>query len=52
MESNNKLNEIDIKNLTGYYFDDTIKIKDFYLDNILKDEKSYKIISVYNISKI
>ena len=25
MKSNNKLNETDIKNCTGHYFDDTIK---------------------------
>ena len=52
MESNDKLNGIDIKDRTGYCFDDTIKIKGFYLDNILKDEKSYKNILVYNISNI
>ena len=52
MESNDKLNGFDIKDRTGYCFDDTIKIKDFYLDNILKDEKSYKNILVYNISNI
>ena len=28
----------------------TIKIKDFNLDNILIDEKSYKNVLVYNIS--
>ena len=29
MESKNKLNEIDIKNHTCYYFDDINKIKEF-----------------------
>ena len=29
MESNNKLKEINIKILTGYYFDDITKIEDF-----------------------
>ena len=50
MESNDRLKEIDIKNCTCYYFDDMIKIKDFDLDNILIDEKSYENILVYNIS--
>ena len=42
MDSNDELKEIDMKNRTCYYFDDLIKIEDFYLDNILIDEKSYK----------
>ena len=29
LESKNKLEEIDIKNHTYYYFDDIIKIEDF-----------------------
>ena len=33
-----------------YYFDDMIKIENFYLDNILVDEKLYENILVYNIS--
>ena len=41
---------IDIKNLTCYYFEDIIKIKDFDFNNILLDEKSYVNILVYNIS--
>ena len=39
-----------VKNRTCYYFDDTIKIEDFDIDNILIEEKSYENISVYNIS--
>ena len=50
MESNDKLKEIDIKNRTCYYFDDISKVKDFDLDNILIDKKSYENILVYNIS--
>ena len=50
MDSNDELNETDIKNRTCYYFDDIIKIEDFNLDNVLIDEKSYKNILVYNIS--
>ena len=50
MESDEKLKEIDIKNLTSYYFDDMTKFEDLNLDYILIDEKSYKHFSVYNIS--
>ena len=50
MESKYKFKKIDIKNRICYYFDDIIKIEDFDLDSILIDEKSYKNISVYNIS--
>ena len=50
MDSDNELKEIDIKNRTCYFFDDIIKTKNFNLDNILIDEKSYEIILVYNIS--
>ena len=32
------------------YFNDIIEIEDFDFDNILKDEKSYENILVYNIS--
>ena len=50
MKSNDKLKEVDIKNRTCYYFDEITKIGDFYLDNILIDEKSYEDILVYNVS--
>ena len=50
MKSNDQLKEIDIRNRTCYYFDDIIKIEDFDLNNIFKDEKSHKNILVYNIS--
>ena len=43
MEINDKLKEIDIKNFMCYYFNDIIRIENFDVDNILKDEKSYKI---------
>ena len=42
MENNDKLEEIDIKNHTCYYFDYIIKTEDFDLHNILIDEKSYE----------
>ena len=39
-----------IKNSTSYYFDDIIKLEDFGLDSILKDEKSHEKNFIYNIS--
>ena len=41
MESNDELKEIDIKNC-ACYFDNIIKPKDFDLNNILINEKSYE----------
>ena len=49
MIESNKLKELDIENLTCYYYDDIIKIEDFDFDKILRDEKSYKSILVYDI---
>ena len=34
MEGNDELNEINITNCNSYYFDDLIKIKDFYSDHV------------------
>ena len=45
-----KLKEIGIKNWTCYHFDGQIKIELFNLDNVLRDEKSFENILVYNIS--
>ena len=42
MESNNKSKKLCLKSRTCYYSNNIIKIKDFDLDNILIDEKSYK----------
>ena len=50
MESNDELKVINIKIRTCYYFNDTIKIEDFNLHNILTHEKLYENILVYNIS--
>ena len=54
MKGNEKLKETDIENRTCYHFDDIIEIKDFDVDNILKDEKKTKkknkYILVYKIS--
>ena len=50
MQTNDKLKEINVKNRTWYHFDDIIKFQDFDNDNISIDEKSCKILLVYNIS--
>ena len=39
-----------IKNRTYYYLDDIIKLEDFDIDNILKDENSNENILTYDIS--
>ena len=46
---NNELKKVPIKNRASYYFDDIIKLKDFDLDNILIDKKSYENILIYDI---
>ena len=50
MESNDELKEINIKNHTCYYFDDTIETEDCDFDNILIDERQNENILVCNIS--
>ena len=49
IESNHVLKN-DIKNRTCYYFNNIIKIEDFYFNNILIEEKLNENILVYNIS--
>ena len=49
-ESNDKLREIEIKNLKCCYFDRITKIENFDADNISIDKKSYENILVYNVS--
>ena len=49
MESNNKVKKLVLKILCVIILM-TLKTEDFYLDNILIDEKSCKNILVYNIS--
>ena len=44
----NKVKDINIKNLTYYLFNDIINIKNFDLNNIKIDEKSYKNVLDYN----
>ena len=45
----NKLKDISINNHTYYFFDETINMKIFYLNNIKIDENSYKNILIYYI---
>ena len=49
MDSNDEIKEINIKNHACYYVDEMIKIKDFNVDNIVTDEKSYENFLVYDI---
>ena len=46
---NNEFKKARIKNLTCYYFDDIIELKDFDFDNILIDKKSHENILIYSI---
>ena len=50
MKNNDKFKETDIKSRTCYDFYDLIKTEGPGLDNILKDEKSYDNILLFNIS--
>ena len=47
---NNKFKEVRIKYRTCCYFDEIIQLEEFHIDSILIDEKSYKIILVYDIT--
>ena len=44
--------DINIKNLTYYFFNDTIYIENFDPNNIKIDEKSYKNILIYYIGYV
>ena len=46
----NIVKDINIKDHVYYFFDDIIHIKDFDLNNIKIDEKSYKNILIYYIA--
>ena len=48
----NKVTNINIKHETYYFFDNIIKIKNFGLNNIKIDEKSYKNILIYSIGYV
>ena len=47
---NNEFKKVCMKNRKCYYFDDILKLKDFDIDNILIDEKSYENILIYEIT--
>ena len=47
---NNGLKKVCSKNVTGYYFNDIIKLEYFDLDNILIDKKSHENILVCETS--
>ena len=49
---NNKVKYINIKKHTYYFFDDIINIKDFDLNNIKIDEKSYRTNLIYYIAYV
>ena len=49
---NNKIKDIDIKNRTYYFFDDTTNIKNFDPNKIEIDGKSYKNILIYYIGYV
>ena len=48
----NKVKNINIKNPTYYFFNDIISIKNFDVNNIEIDEKSYKNILIYYIGYV
>ena len=50
MESKDELKEVDIKNRTRYYFNDTMRVSDIYFDNISLDEISFENIFIYEVS--
>ena len=45
----NKVKDVDIKNCSQYLFNDIINVKNFDVNNIKIDEKSYKNIFMYYI---
>ena len=49
---NNKVRDISIKNLTYYFFNDIINIKNFDSNNIKLDKKSYKNTLIYYIGYV
>ena len=44
-----EIKQIDIKNRTFYFYNDTIDLKDFDARLLKIDKKSYKNIGIYNI---
>ena len=49
MESKDKLNEIDIKSCTCFYFDDTMTVIDISFNDILLNEKSHKNTLIHDV---
>ena len=47
---NNEFKKVCIQNLTCCYFDDIIKLVDFDIENVLKNEKPHENILIYDIS--
>ena len=52
LKMSNKVKDINIKNLTYYFFNDMIDIENFDPNNAKKDEKSYKNILIYSIGYV
>ena len=48
----NKVKNLDIKNLTYYFSDDMINIRNFDPNTIELDEKSYKNILIYYVEYV
>ena len=48
----NIIKDVSIKNLTYYFFDDIINIKDLDSKNVKIDEKLYKNIFIYYIGYV
>ena len=51
-KNDNKVKGIDTKDRTYYFFNDMINIRNFDLNNIKLDEKSYKNILTYYIGYV
>ena len=47
-----EIKQIDIKNRTYYFYNDTIDLKDFDARLLKTEKKSYKNIGIYNIGYI
>ena len=52
LKISNKVKSIDIKSQTYYFYNDTIITKNFDLNDIKIDEKSYKNICIYYIGYV
>ena len=52
MKISNKVKDVNITNGTYYFFNDIIDIKNFDLNNIKIDEKSYKNILIFYIGYV